>query len=182
VLETVPKREESDCKKLGCEQPNFSSDWHTGLSGGAPDSVRCARLVHVNSPLSGFDGGVRLKITGPSGGASDRPVVLRTVRWCTGLSGESSAANSSLSGNEKGDVAIIHRTVRWCTGLSGEPTVSSTNGRPRNLRDTWSRQRSVGGTGLSGVHRTVSGAPTGLKLQRSTMLDLEGNRAPDRLQ
>jgi hypothetical protein len=38
------------------------------------------------------------------------------------LSGESSATNSSLSGKEKGDVAIMHRTVRWCTGLSGEQT------------------------------------------------------------
>jgi adenylylsulfate kinase-like enzyme len=52
-------------------------------------------------------------------------IIHRTVRWCTGLSGESFAANSSLSGNGKGDVAIIHRTVRWCTGLSGEPTVAS---------------------------------------------------------
>jgi hypothetical protein len=60
VLETVLKREESDCKRLGCEQPNFSSDWHTELSDGAPDSVRCARLVRVNSPLSGFDGDVQL--------------------------------------------------------------------------------------------------------------------------
>jgi hypothetical protein len=60
----------------------------------------------------------------------------QTVRWCIGLSGESSAANSSLSGNGKGDVAIIHRTVRWCTGLSGEPTVASANDRPRNLRAT----------------------------------------------
>jgi hypothetical protein len=63
-------------------------------------------------------------------------IIHRTVRWCTGLSGESSAANSSLSGNRKGDVAIIHRTVRWCTGLSGEPTVTNANGRPRNLRAT----------------------------------------------
>jgi hypothetical protein len=45
------------------------------------------------------------------------------------------------------------------------------------------------GTGLSsvhltvfGVHRTVSGAPTGPETQRSTVPDLEGNRAPDRLQ
>jgi hypothetical protein len=58
------------------------------------------------------------------------------VRWCTGLSGESSAANSSPSRKAKGDVAIIHRTVRWCIGLSGEPTVASANGRPRNLRAT----------------------------------------------
>jgi hypothetical protein len=43
----------------------------------------------------------------------------RTVRWCTGLSGESSAVNSSPREKQRGDVAIIHRTVRWCTGLSG---------------------------------------------------------------
>jgi hypothetical protein len=83
VLEIVLRRRESNCKRLGCVQQNFSSVWHTGLSDGAPDSVRCARLVRVNLPLSGFDGGVRLKIAGPSG--------------------ESSAANSSLSG--KGSAA-----------------------------------------------------------------------------
>jgi hypothetical protein len=83
---------------------------------GAPDSVRCARLVRVNSLLSGLDNGIRLKITG--------------------LSGESSATNSMLSGMKKVDVAIIHRTVRWCTGLFGEPTVANANGRPRNLRAT----------------------------------------------
>jgi hypothetical protein len=60
-----------------------------------------------------------------------------------------------------------------CTGLSGEPTVSRANGRPsqrsaaRSAQDTWSCQRSEGSTGLSGVHRTVSGAPTALKRQRS---------------
>jgi hypothetical protein len=45
-------------------------------------------------------------------------IIHQIVRWCTGLSGESSAVNSSLSGNGKGDMAIIHRTVQWCTGLS----------------------------------------------------------------
>jgi hypothetical protein len=73
-------------------------------------------LVHVNSPLSGLNDDVWLKITG--------------------MSGESSATNSLLSGMKKGDVAIIHRTVRWCTGLSGEPTVTSANGQPRNLQAT----------------------------------------------
>jgi hypothetical protein len=47
---------------------------HWTVSGGAPDSVWCAKLVRVNSPLSGLDGGVRLKITGPSGGVPDCPV------------------------------------------------------------------------------------------------------------
>jgi hypothetical protein len=45
VLETVTKEEEKKWKGLGSVQPNFSSVWHTRLSGGAPDNVRCARLV-----------------------------------------------------------------------------------------------------------------------------------------
>jgi hypothetical protein len=36
------------------EQPSFCSVWSTGLSGGAPDSVRCARLALANVPLSGI--------------------------------------------------------------------------------------------------------------------------------
>jgi hypothetical protein len=47
----------------------------TGLSGGAPDSVRCARLATVNWLLSGL----RRRCT---------TINHRTVRWCTGLSGE----------------------------------------------------------------------------------------------
>jgi hypothetical protein len=80
--------------------------WHIGLSGGAPDSVRCVRLV--NGEVASL--GNRRSCT---------TIIHRTVRWCTGLSSESSATNSPLSGNGKGDVAIIHRTVRWCTGQSG---------------------------------------------------------------
>jgi hypothetical protein len=63
-------------------------------------------------------------------------IIHRTVRWCTRLSGESSAANSSPSGKAKGrhgynspDYPVVHR-------MSGEPMVASANGRPRNLRAT----------------------------------------------
>jgi hypothetical protein len=45
VLETVRKEEEKKPKRLGSVQPKLSSVWHIGLFGGAPDSVRCARLV-----------------------------------------------------------------------------------------------------------------------------------------
>jgi hypothetical protein len=48
---------------------------YTGLSGGAPDSIWCARLALANWPLSG----VRRWYTA---------INHRTVRWCTGLSGE----------------------------------------------------------------------------------------------
>jgi hypothetical protein len=77
-------------------------------------------------------------------------------------------------------MAINHHTVRWCTGLSGEPRELAANGR---LCNPWAtrglHQRSVGHTGLSGVHRTVSGVPTGTEAQRSTVADMEGDRAPD---
>jgi hypothetical protein len=82
VLETVPKREESDCKILGCEQPKFSSDWHTGLSGGAPDSVRCARLVSGESAALGN----RRRRTAKN---------HQTIRWCTELSGEPTVASAN---------------------------------------------------------------------------------------
>jgi hypothetical protein len=101
----------------------YARAWHTGLSGGAPDSVRWCRLV--NGEVASL--GNRRSCT---------TIIHRIVQWCTGLSGESSATNSPLSGNGKGDVTINHRTVRWCTGLSGEPTIASANGRPRNPRAT----------------------------------------------
>jgi hypothetical protein len=53
VLETVTKEGEKKLKGLGSVQPNFSSVWHTGLSGGAPDSVWCARLVSDESAALG---------------------------------------------------------------------------------------------------------------------------------
>jgi hypothetical protein len=144
VLETEKRRKEKRCKRLGCVQPRLSSVWHTGLSGGAPDRVRCARL---------------------------------------------NSGEQATLGKVWRHTAIIHRTVWWCTGLSGEPTVDCVNGRQRNQRATCGlSQRSVGApdcpvcTGLSGVHRTVSGEPRRPLLQRSAEPDLEGDHAPDILQ
>jgi hypothetical protein len=67
------KQEKSIWKSDGFVQPKTVQSGSTGLSGGAPDSVRCARLALANWLLSGFVGGVRLKFTGLSG-------VHRTVR------------------------------------------------------------------------------------------------------
>jgi hypothetical protein len=97
----------------------------------------------------------------------------RTVR-CARLVGNESAA----LGKTQRHTAIIHWTVRWCTGLFGEPTAA--NGRPRDPRATRGpQQRSVVHTGLSDVHRTVSGASTDPEDQRSDAPNMEGDRAPD---
>jgi hypothetical protein len=45
VLETVPRKEDLNWRKVGKVQPTQARAWHTGLSGGAPDSVRCPRLA-----------------------------------------------------------------------------------------------------------------------------------------
>jgi hypothetical protein len=107
-----------------------TSLWCTRLSGGAPDSVRCPS----------WPGGELAALENRWG---DMAINHGTVRWCTRLSGESSApapksptTNSSLSQNEEGATAKIHRTVRWCTGLSGEPKAPAANGHLRDQRVT----------------------------------------------
>jgi hypothetical protein len=124
----------------------------TRLSGGAPDSVRCARTSLGEQPALG----TRRRCT---------TINHRTVRWCTGLSGEPSTAKSSLSGSDQRRTAKIHRTI---TCANGRPSQRSA---AQSARDAWPSQRSDGGTGLSGVHRTVSGAPTAPNLQRSAAPD-----------
>jgi hypothetical protein len=127
VLETVTKGEEEKRENVGCVQP-------TPARSGAPDSVRCARLA---------------------GGE------LATL------------------GKKQRRTTIIHRTVRWCTGLSGELTVASANGWPRNPRATRGpQQQSVGHTGLSDVHWTVSSAPTDPEDQWLDAPEMDGDRAP----
>jgi hypothetical protein len=47
--------------------------------------------------------------------------------------------------------------------------------------DAWPEPTVSWCTGLSGVHRTVSGAPRGPRAQRSTLPEKEGDQAPDKL-
>jgi hypothetical protein len=115
------------------------------------------------------------KIVGKASANTNSCQAHRTVR-CSRLAG----GELATLGKTQRHTTTIHRTVRWCTGLSGEPTVASVNGRLRNPRATRGpQQRSVGHTRLSGVHRTVSGAPTDPEDQRSDAPDMEGDRAPD---
>jgi hypothetical protein len=102
----------------------------------------------------------------------------QTVRWCTGQCPVCQASlrwighsreKSAAYGYNSPDCPVVHRIVRWANGRQR-------NGRPRNPRATRGpRQRSAGGTGLSGVHRTVSGAPTAPEMQRSSALEKKGD-------
>jgi hypothetical protein len=105
VLETEKRREEKKCKRLGLVQPKSSSAWHTGLSGGAPDSVRCARPASGEQTTLGKN---RWRTT----------IIHRTVRWCTGQSGEPTVAAQRSAAQSAGDawptpmVGRGHRTVQ----------------------------------------------------------------------
>jgi hypothetical protein len=72
-------------------------------------------------------------------------------------------------------------TWLYFTELSGDaPDCPMSQRSPaQSAGDTWTAPTVSWCTGLSGVHRIVSGAPTGPEEQQSDAPDLEGDRAPD---
>jgi hypothetical protein len=139
-------------EKTWLEQPRLCSVWvHRTVSGGAPNSVRCAR--HASDELPAL--GSRRRRT---------DINHRTSQWCTRLSGESAAEKSPLSG--------IKSTAY---GYKSPDCPVSQRSAAQSARDAWPGQRSDGSTGLSSVHRTVSGAPTASNRQRSAAPEQERN-------
>jgi hypothetical protein len=136
VLETG----EIESEKSWLCTAKLCSVWHTGLSGGAPDSVRCARLTRREKAALGNSP------TAYGYNSPDCPV-------CTGLSGEPTVgrgngrqrnlrATRGLANGRKGapDCPVCTGHVRCANGSQ------ICNGRLRCLR------KEIG-------HRTVSGAP-----------------------
>jgi hypothetical protein len=122
------KQEKSNWRRDGLVQPKPALSGCTGLSGGAPDSVRCARLAQANLLLSGRNKRRTTIIHQTVRCAPDCPV-------CTGLSG-------------------VHRTV------SGEPTVGRLI-RARRMAEPTARRG----------HRTVRCAPDSVRC-------VNGSKAP----
>jgi hypothetical protein len=110
--------------------------------------------------------------------------VHRTVRWCSGQCPVRQVGSGELAALGKNLTAYGYNSSDYpvCTGLFGEPTVGRANDRLRDLRKTRGRANGREGapdcpvcTGLSGVHRTVSGAPTAPWRQRSATPQKERN-------
>jgi hypothetical protein len=95
VLEIVRKEEENKPKRLGSVQPKLSSVWHTRLSGAPGWSP-------VKRPFSRKD-------------QRRTAIIHRTVRWCTGLSGEPTVASTTVGR------AIRGRRVARTNGRQGAP-------------------------------------------------------------
>jgi hypothetical protein len=133
------KQEKSSQRKVGCVQPKGCSVWGTGLSGGAPHSVRCARLTRANWPLSG----IRRRRTA---------IIHRTVRCAPDCPVSQRSAGPTVGHAicarhvAESTVGRGHRTVRCAPDANGSQIC---NGR---LRCLWNE---IGHRTVSGVHRTV---------------------------
>jgi hypothetical protein len=126
------KQEKSIWKRDGFVQPKTVQSGSTGLSGGASDSVRCARLALVKRPLSGIRRRRTGKIHRTVQCALDCPVSQRSVAqsardvWpgqrSEGGTGQCPVrqrlqiTNGRLRQNRKeirtGQCLVVHRTVR----------------------------------------------------------------------
>jgi hypothetical protein len=97
--------------EVGCVQPKGCSVWvHRTVSGGAPDNVRCASLALVKRLLSE----IRRRCMA---------IIHRTVRWCTGLSGEPTVSWTN------GRPRNLRVTRGRANGLKGAPdSVRCANG------------------------------------------------------
>ena len=139
------KQEKSDWKGLGSSSQESAQSGSTGLSGGAPDSVRCARLARAKWLLSGL----RRRCTA---------IIHRAVRWCTGLSDGPFTGELVALGNSSATYGYNSLDCPVCTGLSGEPSASvPTVGSAisaQSTGDAWLEPT------VTREHRTMSGVPS----------------------
>jgi hypothetical protein len=132
----VPRQEVWNWKKVGCEQPATAQAWCTRLSGGAPDSVRCPRLVkHQLAALGKRESDVAIIHRRPVSQRRQRPTVghainARHVARANGRLGTPDCPVRQPIPRTNGLMhqiwkEIAHRTatvtVRGCIGLSGAP-------------------------------------------------------------
>jgi hypothetical protein len=115
----------------------------TGLSGGAPDSVRCARLASAKLLLSGL----RRRRTAKN---------HRTVRWCTGLSSEPTVGRAN--GRPRNPRATRGK-CQWSDGAPDCPVCTGQCPVRQRLQDCNDRLRQIRKEIRTGqcpvVHRTV---------------------------
>jgi hypothetical protein len=134
----------------------------TGLSGGAPDSVRCARLARANWLLSGINRRrtaiihrtVRCAPDCPVSHRSAGPTVGRAI--CVGHVAEPTARRG-------------HRTVRCAPDMSGAPTAL------RRPTVDFAEKGKKSGTGQCPVCTGLSGAPRDRRQGLPSQIALNGS-------
>jgi hypothetical protein len=130
------KQEKSNWNCLGSSSQDSAQSRSTGLSGGAPDSVRCARLARANWPLSGIHRRRTAIIHRTVRCAPDCPVSQRSAGPTVG--------RAICAGHvAKPTARRRHRTIRCAPDMSGAPTA------PRLPTVGFAIEGKKSGTGLS---------------------------------
>ena len=156
------KQEKSNWKRDDFVQPKSAQSGCTGLSGGAPDSVRCARLARANWSLSGIHRRrtaiihrtVRCAPDCPVSQRSAGPTVGRAI--CAGHVAEPTVGRG-------------HRTVRCAPDMSGAPTA------PRSATVGCAILGRRSGTGQCPVCTGLSGAPDDRRQDQPSRIALNGS-------
>jgi hypothetical protein len=151
----VLESEKIQLEKTWLEQPRLCSVW----------VHRTVRWCTGQCPVRQAGSGEKVALGSRRRGTA---INHRTVRWCTRQCSVCWLRQSRRSPEPSQQrTTIIHRTVRTLDYpvSNGRPSQRST---AQSARDAWPGQQSKGGTGLSGLHRTVSDAPTAPSLQRSS--------------
>ena len=138
------------------------SVWGTGLSGGAPDSVRCARLPRPKWSLSGIRRRRTAKIHRTVRCAPDCPVSQRSAGPTVG--------RAICAGHvAEPTVGRGHRTVRCAPDMSGAPTA------PRSATVGCAILGRKSGTGQCPVCTGLSGAPVDRRQDLPSKIALNGS-------
>jgi hypothetical protein len=156
------KQEKSNWNCLGSSSKDSAQSGSTGLSGGAPDSVRCARLARANWPLLGIHrrrtaiihGTVRCAPDCPVSQRSAGPTVGRAI--CAGHVAEPTARRG-------------HRTVRCAPDMSGAPMALWL------LTVGFAVKGKKSGTGHCPVCTGLSGAPEDTRQELPSQIALNGS-------
>jgi hypothetical protein len=138
------------------------SVWGTGLSGGAPDSVRCARQPRPKWPLSGIRRRRTTKIHRTVRCAPDCPVSQQSAGPTVGRAIRARHVAEPTVGRG-------HRTVRCAPDMSGAPTA------PRSATVGFAVEGRKSGTGQCPVCTGLSGAPVDRRQDLPSQFALNGS-------
>jgi hypothetical protein len=145
---------------LGCVQPRLSSVWHTGLSGGAPDSVRwCTGQCPVRQAELWWTGHSREKPTAYGYNSLDCPVSQRSAGPTVGRAIRAwRVAKPTVRWGHR-TVRCAPDSVRWANGSRTTTVDCSISGRKSGTGQCPVVHRTVRCDGTSQVIRPTYSCP-----------------------
>jgi hypothetical protein len=145
------KQEKNNWKCLGSSSQDSAQSESTGLSGGALDSVRCARLARANSLLSGFHRRRTAIIHRTVRCAPDCPVSLQSAGPTVGCAICARHVAEPTVGRGHRTIRCAPDSVRCANGSQASTVDYATEGKKSAPDSVWCAPDCPVCTGLSGA-------------------------------